>query len=170
MIDWILKNKEWVFSGIGVAILVVIFEIVKRLLRRRHTNQTEKASVSVVPHGGDHAFGWSFEEGANKTKIMAATGLVEITNLTDHNVRIPNAVLEIAYRRLFILPTRQYIESGMHHEEDIPPRAAVTARLHWFGKSALKRKEAFWGRVVLIDNHGRSNRSRWIDWPFRGNY
>lgn len=30
MIEWILNNKEWVFSGVGVAILVALLTLLKR--------------------------------------------------------------------------------------------------------------------------------------------
>ncbi|MCK5762911.1 MAG: hypothetical protein KAH05_02210 [Clostridiales bacterium] len=30
MIEWILNNKEWVFSGVGVAIVVTLLAVLKR--------------------------------------------------------------------------------------------------------------------------------------------
>jgi hypothetical protein len=38
MIDWILQNREWIFAGIGVAILSGVVALVKRLLRRSPPN------------------------------------------------------------------------------------------------------------------------------------
>jgi hypothetical protein len=39
MIDWIIKNKEWLFSGLGIAIFMVVFTIASRILSQRRHNQ-----------------------------------------------------------------------------------------------------------------------------------
>lgn len=33
-IDWVLKNKEWIFSGIGIPIIVIIFKFSKKIFRK----------------------------------------------------------------------------------------------------------------------------------------
>jgi hypothetical protein len=49
LIDWLLKNKEWVFSGGGVAIVAGIFALVRRFRQKQHP---ETAPVIVrMEHG-----------------------------------------------------------------------------------------------------------------------
>ena len=41
--DWIIRNKEWLFSGVGVAVIMAIIGIVRLILsrRRRSANQPQ---------------------------------------------------------------------------------------------------------------------------------
>jgi len=36
--DWILQNKEWVFSGIGIAVLGIIVTVIKQLFKHSEDN------------------------------------------------------------------------------------------------------------------------------------
>jgi len=45
MIDWILDNKEWIFSGIGVS----IFGLISFLIKKR------TKSIKQVQKGGDYS-------------------------------------------------------------------------------------------------------------------
>ena len=38
MLEWILKNKEWIFSGIGIPIIVVIFKFIKNFRKEKNIN------------------------------------------------------------------------------------------------------------------------------------
>lgn len=54
--DWLLKNVEWVFSGIGVAILGWLFALRKS---RKDVSQSVKNSSNVTQVGGDIKLGES---------------------------------------------------------------------------------------------------------------
>ena len=47
MIEWILQNRDWVFSGIGVAILAGLVALAKRLLRRSPPNSQLPAEMPL---------------------------------------------------------------------------------------------------------------------------
>lgn len=49
MIDWILENKEWIFSGIGIAILSGIFVLIKKVFVKRKSpiNSPEKTTIQA---------------------------------------------------------------------------------------------------------------------------
>ncbi|MFC1717284.1 hypothetical protein ACFL6S_26725 [Candidatus Poribacteria bacterium] len=57
MIEWILDNKEWVFSGFGIAVLSGGLALVMRLLRRRKNKENLIAESvhdsAVIQSGGD---------------------------------------------------------------------------------------------------------------------
>ena len=54
--DWLIKNAEWVFSGIGVAILGWLISLRKS---RGAVGQTVKNSSNVTQVGGDLTVGES---------------------------------------------------------------------------------------------------------------
>lgn len=35
MLEWILKNKEWIFSGIGIPIIMVIFKFIANFRKEK---------------------------------------------------------------------------------------------------------------------------------------
>lgn len=45
MLDWLLKNKEWLFSGVGVAIAAAIVSIGRFLLSRRHSERKNRGTA-----------------------------------------------------------------------------------------------------------------------------
>ena len=47
MIDWIIKNREWLFSVVGVAILLGVATFIRRRLSTKST-PTESSAVSMV--------------------------------------------------------------------------------------------------------------------------
>ena len=53
MFEWVLKNKEWLFSGVGVTLLVALYSFIRHL---RHGNKAathsghEKKSFALVPN------------------------------------------------------------------------------------------------------------------------
>jgi hypothetical protein len=54
MIEFIIKNKEWLFSGIGVFLIAGAFAILKLFLRRRQkASSMQSLSLSEGSHGGD---------------------------------------------------------------------------------------------------------------------
>lgn len=48
--DWLMKNIEWVFSGIGVAVIGWFFMLRKS---RENVRQSVKNSFNVTQVGGD---------------------------------------------------------------------------------------------------------------------
>lgn len=40
MVEWIIENKEWVFSGIGIFIFTIIIGLIKRMLSKKKSNRT----------------------------------------------------------------------------------------------------------------------------------
>lgn len=38
MLEWILKNKEWIFSGIGIPVIAIIFKIIKNFRKEKNTS------------------------------------------------------------------------------------------------------------------------------------
>ena len=54
--DWLIKNSEWVFSGIGVAVLGWLFALRKS---RAGINQSVKNSSNVTQIGGNVSVGES---------------------------------------------------------------------------------------------------------------
>lgn len=60
MIDWIIENKEWVFSGIGVLVISAVITGGKYLLRKkcntnkeRNINMNAKKSVYIEKNEGE---------------------------------------------------------------------------------------------------------------------
>ena len=49
MIDFIIKNKEWLFSGIGVTVITVIFFLVRHAIVGRNNKQI-KTSDHILKH------------------------------------------------------------------------------------------------------------------------
>lgn len=54
IMDWLIKNSEWVFSGIGVAILGLFFTLRKS---RAGIKQSVKNSSNVTQVGGNVTVG-----------------------------------------------------------------------------------------------------------------
>lgn len=40
MVEWIIENKEWVFSGIGIFIFTIIIGLIKWLFSKKKSNRT----------------------------------------------------------------------------------------------------------------------------------
>jgi hypothetical protein len=49
LLGWIAENKNWIFEGIGVAALSVLFFVIKRIFK------DDKASVSQSQQSGDNS-------------------------------------------------------------------------------------------------------------------
>jgi hypothetical protein len=47
MLNWLLQNKEWVFSGVGVAIVAGILGLLLRKSKRTDASVTKGGDVSV---------------------------------------------------------------------------------------------------------------------------
>ncbi|MBV7414526.1 hypothetical protein [Aeromonas sp. sif2433] len=50
--SWLLENKEWVFSGVGVSVVVFIFSIFKKNSELKQTQKSGKSSKNYQA-GGD---------------------------------------------------------------------------------------------------------------------
>lgn len=56
MIEWIIENKEWVFSGVGVFILTIIIGLIRWILSKnksnRNINMKGRKSIYVEKNDG----------------------------------------------------------------------------------------------------------------------
>jgi len=46
--EWILENKEWIFSGIGVSIIGLILIILKKSDRKKSTKMKQKSGKNCT--------------------------------------------------------------------------------------------------------------------------
>ena len=56
LIEYILKNKEWLFSGIGVAVVLGAIGFFRRILKPSKSGESPRIAHSPRPHKVDH---WS---------------------------------------------------------------------------------------------------------------
>lgn len=49
MLDWIMNNKEWVFSGIGISLIGAIISLIKYFLRKKKKTESQR----VINLNGD---------------------------------------------------------------------------------------------------------------------
>lgn len=47
MFDWILNNKEWLFSGVGIVIAVMVFSWIKKRIKSRKTQEPSLNGASL---------------------------------------------------------------------------------------------------------------------------
>lgn len=47
LLDWIIQNKEWLFSGIGVVVLTTIVTLVTRSNTRKQTQKVGDNSTAI---------------------------------------------------------------------------------------------------------------------------
>jgi len=50
--SWLLENKEWIFSGVGVSVVVFIFSIFNKNGRLKQTQKSGRSSKNYQA-GGD---------------------------------------------------------------------------------------------------------------------
>jgi hypothetical protein len=57
--NWLLHNKEWIFSGIGVFVLGLVITFFNKPARRRKIKQRQKsgANSTNIQVGGDYKHG-----------------------------------------------------------------------------------------------------------------
>lgn len=135
---------------------------------RHWRERRQPANLVVVPHGGDHAFGWDMQTSSDGAETMVAQGLYAITNLSKGNVSIVKTILEISYTRIGIIPARRRVE-GSGRAELVDRGIGETQRLFWFVQAPpVRRGRAFQGRIILVDNLGHRNRSEWTTWAYKG--
>jgi hypothetical protein len=53
MIDWLITNKEWIFSGIGILILSGVVRWIIYIFKRRNTSA--KTESQRIINMGDHS-------------------------------------------------------------------------------------------------------------------
>lgn len=51
IIDWLYKNKEWFFSGIGISVITLICTNVRKTLRKKKQDQNFKTMIKQVNNG-----------------------------------------------------------------------------------------------------------------------
>lgn len=54
MIEWLVENKEWIFSGAGVAIIAWILNVIYGKSHRRVTQMQQSGNDSVNIQAGDN--------------------------------------------------------------------------------------------------------------------
>lgn len=74
MIEWLLDNKQWLFSGIGVLFLSGLLEIIRKLNKRKNVDN------GLTIFKGKHAWSWKKKE--YLTKIYYPEPFDNIPNLT----------------------------------------------------------------------------------------
>ena len=42
MVNWLIENKEWFFSGVGVSILIGIIGLVKYIFNKKKTSESTR--------------------------------------------------------------------------------------------------------------------------------
>jgi predicted tellurium resistance membrane protein TerC len=40
--NWILENKEWIFSGVGITFLVIIWKLIKHMLSKKKSSKSKR--------------------------------------------------------------------------------------------------------------------------------
>jgi len=63
--DWLSKNYQWVFSGVGVALIGSIF-FAKSRSKSRSVSQSAKKSKNVTQVGGDVSIGSEDDQSKRK--------------------------------------------------------------------------------------------------------
>ena len=58
IIDWILQNKEWLFSGVGVSVILIFWGVI----RHKKESQNTKTQVVVHVHNADESTPSNYEE------------------------------------------------------------------------------------------------------------
>jgi hypothetical protein len=65
MIDWLITNKEWVFSGIGILILSGVTKLIVYIIKRSNTSAKTESRRTI-------------NMGDNSTYIENSEGPIEI--------------------------------------------------------------------------------------------
>ena len=73
MLEWILKNKEWIFSGIGIPIIVVIFKFIKNFRKEKNINNIPIA----IKRQKINISGKDLEKWENLHNFFYTSGLLE---------------------------------------------------------------------------------------------
>lgn len=58
MIDWLLENKDWFFSGAGLSLLTIAFALLKRSLRDIDSDQPTQLPEIFHPKMGGRLAVW----------------------------------------------------------------------------------------------------------------
>lgn len=51
IIEWFCKNKEWVFSGIGITSLTLICACIKKIMGKKKEDQDTKTKIRQINNG-----------------------------------------------------------------------------------------------------------------------
>ena len=83
IVEWIISNKEWIFSGLGIAIISAFFAILK----------------TKTPKGGEGNLNVSGDK-----NVIGDGNILQITNLTEEkqqsNIKIVDIVIELLDARI----------------------------------------------------------------------
>ena len=75
MVEWIISNKEWIFSGLGIAIISAFFAILK----------------TKTPTGGEGNLNVSGDK-----NVIGDGNILQITNLTEEKQQSNIKILDIS--------------------------------------------------------------------------
>lgn len=53
MINWIMENKEWLFSGLGILIITSIFGVIKFSLNKNKDKDNRGQCINQRQNGGE---------------------------------------------------------------------------------------------------------------------
>lgn len=51
IIDWLCKNKEWIFSGVGITVITFICVCVRKILRKKRKDQNSETMIKQINNG-----------------------------------------------------------------------------------------------------------------------
>ncbi len=51
IIDWLCKNKEWVFSGIGITFITLMCASIRKIMGKKKEDQNPKAKIKQINNG-----------------------------------------------------------------------------------------------------------------------
>lgn len=108
MLDQILKNKEWIFSGVGVAVLSIVIALCSRLWRRFHhredanmldvaaeTSPTRESRDVIAPSNYEGDRNVRYSAGIIKIKNGDYADLPSIRSTLSGNVRLTVKAVEL---------------------------------------------------------------------------
>jgi hypothetical protein len=152
-------------SGLGG---LLVFSVGLNLNQWRKTRR--RWGLTVVAHGGEHAFLWQMNTSPRTGDEMVASGLYDITDRTGvaYGVSVPKAIIEISYWLWHVVPLRHRTESP-GPTETVPAWGRITARISFHIRPpVVARGKPFRARVALVDSYGRHNWSERTTWKYAG--
>lgn len=93
IVDWLRHNKEWVFSGVGVATVAAVFSLLYSLLRPKASTPTAIPKFSEPPLRLNFAFGaLTYDEPPYLSDQMI---IFTVTNPSDRPVQLASIHLPL---------------------------------------------------------------------------
>ncbi len=51
IIDWFCENQEWVFSGIGISVLTLLYTGIRKIMGKKKKDQDPKTKINQINNG-----------------------------------------------------------------------------------------------------------------------